>query len=780
SLGEHLRSTLKDGALDWAIDLLPVVPELESRLLLEDARSTTWPSYGNLLQGFRTLSRLLSAMPGHMAIYLDDFENAKEEEWEIVMDLVSEESIQLLILVSVPDTFEIDRSDSARAAEVLGEAGRLERIELKRLARSAIQPGIAALLETSLAHIDDSLIEEIEFLANGNPRNVGLLIECGRVEGFVYREGEGWTTDLPERERYVEGLLPREIELEFISSLRKLPPTHRQVSQALSLSPVPVPRTVLETVCRLNRTQSSMVFKDLVRDRIAVSRQRGGESCLALISLKVRTRLEGDVPLDDRVGIVDRIATEMEGVFGGEVSCVSAMAEIFGQTSRTEKTLAYRLAAGQQAFDDRRYGRAVQHLEEAQRCFHELSPRRQKKALTRRGFCPEVLERPVSPHYLFLLLGESLRTVGFFKRSAAAYEEGIERVKRKSADSALLHRGLGLARLQLHDYAGASQSFQEGQVEGVDNDPEVLGHQAHIDLRKDRYQKALDALKEAGAALKKGTDPSVRALLHHTVAEAYYLMGHWKESGRALDREKAVLEGESMNFFRPRHRVLQARLLLRRGKLLDAQGAIERVLAPAEGSENDPAHAQVHEMVGWIYLLQGEPGRGIDYFERALEKSTSDRFQTARAEEGLASAYLLSKDFEEATTHCGRGQELFDRVDCRRGRAATLHLRGRIATAAEDHEEAEFYFGYALKEYEELGVAWRLAALHVSQYELALARGQGSRARKHLEVAIARARKQDDRPTLSRIFRLQGERLLAAGEGAKAERCFRNALVALR
>ena len=98
----------------------------------------------------------------------------------------------------------------------------------------------------------------------------------------------------------------------------------------------------------------------------------------------------------------------------------------------------------------------------------------------------------------------------------------------------------------------------------------------------------------------------------------------------------------------------------------------------------------------------------------------------------------------------------------------------------EDHEEAEFYFGYARKEYEGLGVSWRLAPLHLSQYELALARGRLGRAKKHFEAALVRARKVDDRPTLSRIFRLQGERLLASGDSSRAERCFRNALVALR
>jgi DNA-binding CsgD family transcriptional regulator len=145
----------------------------------------------------------------------------------------------------------------------------------------------------------------------------------------------------------------------------------------------------------------------------------------------------------------------------------------------------------------------------------------------------------------------------------------------------------------------------------------------------------------------------------------------------------------------------QAKLLITRGHIAEAQGAYEQAAVLVEGSlaifrtQGDISGiAQGTAIMGIIRVLQGEREQGIKLLEDSLKtfQETGDEWQSARALLYIADSYSRMGDNNKAALLCQECLALFRKLGDPWGITFASGIAGEIARHQGDLQQAKEYF----------------------------------------------------------------------------------------
>jgi len=206
------------------------------------------------------------------------------------------------------------------------------------------------------------------------------------------------------------------------------------------------------------------------------------------------------------------------------------------------------------------------------------------------------------------------------------------------------------------------------------------------------YEQAQVVLEEA---LRKLSGERPPALLL-AQAELFALRG-------SVDRAKEVLEeiGQAELEERDRLRLSLVRATVDRqeGRLTDAQGEAERVLARARELADEGLACQALYLLGQVELMGGRLAEALNHLEEARAKAEvlGDRRSLAGISLKLAELMAQRGDFAKALELAEQAREIYRELGLAIQEERTLYSMGRIARRSGDLKRAEELLGRALE-----------------------------------------------------------------------------------
>jgi LuxR family transcriptional regulator, maltose regulon positive regulatory protein len=215
-------------------------------------------------------------------------------------------------------------------------------------------------------------------------------------------------------------------------------------------------------------------------------------------------------------------------------------------------------------------------------------------------------ELPVTG-YCYLDLGDLLREWNDLGAAAQHLEAGIERIERAGSPTILLDGYITLARLRqaLEDEEGTLRAFQQAQ-----------------------------------SLVRRHDLPSrfVARLAAHQ-ARLWLAQGNLEDATRwAQDCELDVGE---LSYLREAEYLTLARVLIARGKLVEARQLLERLLTAAEDGGRMKSAIEILILQALASQAQGEMARALGALESALELAQPEGYVRTFVDEGAAIANLL-------------------------------------------------------------------------------------------------------------------------------------------
>ncbi len=136
-----------------------------------------------------------------------------------------------------------------------------------------------------------------------------------------------------------------------------------------------------------------------------------------------------------------------------------------------------------------------------------------------------------------------------------------------------------------------------------------------------------------------------------------------------------------------------------------------------------PKQSKASNIIGMIYLLQGEPQKALGYFERSLELGrVMERPQDiAEALDNISSVHLKAGEIDVALAVSHESLRLYRELDDKRGAAQVLLRLGEIYLAQAEHAQAETYLRECLQicdRYQAVGALVHLS--HIADDRMAL------------------------------------------------------------
>ena len=212
----------------------------------------------------------------------------------------------------------------------------------------------------------------------------------------------------------------------------------------------------------------------------------------------------------------------------------------------------------------------------------------------------------------------------------------------------------------------------------------------------DHWRFAHDKLREV---VLHGLADDERPTLHRQIAEAiealypddesyaFVLADHWHA---ARDIPKATAWA-----------IAAAEIALDTNEFSMLLWLAERALAD---NPDEAATISLTLLQGWGYMRQGNLAQATEHFQTAgeLAAQAGDELSLARAHIELAAIKRMLSDFDDAQAHIETAVAITGRIDAKPHHARALMVRGNLANAQRQAEEAEQYYQASLKLHEEL------------------------------------------------------------------------------
>ncbi len=208
----------------------------------------------------------------------------------------------------------------------------------------------------------------------------------------------------------------------------------------------------------------------------------------------------------------------------------------------------------------------------------------------------------------------------------------------------------------------------------------------------DQLEAEYDNLRAAIEWSLENKDVEVAAQLVMHLSRFWQLRGYFSEAAMWLDRILALPDTADHT---------QAKLLITRGHIAEAQGAYEQAAVLVEDSlaifrtQGDISGiARGTAIMGIIRVLQGEREQGIKLLEDSLKtfQETGDEWQSARALLYIADSYNRMGDNKKAALSCQECLVLFKKLGDPWGITFASGIAGEIARHLGDLQQAKEYF----------------------------------------------------------------------------------------
>lgn len=263
------------------------------------------------------------------------------------------------------------------------------------------------------------------------------------------------------------------------------------------------------------------------------------------------------------------------------------------------------------------------------------------------------------------------------------------------------------ARIQVRN--ALASFFRVGHIDGIIRSYNEL---ARIEFIRGEFELAVDHLTEAISHCEQAGNIDFRAKLVGNLGRIHLLRANWdgaRESMELAIRTQSRL-GNELSV--ARNRLSLGLLLVRQGKLIAAESALDKAAEIIEANSYLREESILHEYRGMLACISGDFERAIDEFERALKlgrKVAKKGDLVAQSLRGLAEAYFEKGEITAAEKTGVDALEIALELGEKTEVGAAYRVLGRFYAARKNVNEARKYFEKSLAILRKVGDVFELA-----------------------------------------------------------------------
>ncbi|MEU4740882.1 BTAD domain-containing putative transcriptional regulator [Actinosynnema sp. NPDC023658] len=238
-----------------------------------------------------------------------------------------------------------------------------------------------------------------------------------------------------------------------------------------------------------------------------------------------------------------------------------------------------------------------------------------------------------------------------------ALTAGRRRSDRVAEGVALTGLGVGCERLGRYEEAlrHHEQAVAVGRETGdVSFTGRALKNLGVVLRRLGRYEEAEGAFQEALSIARTIGNRRGEAGVLTSLALVHEAAGRYEEALRHVEQAMAAVPDVDNDHALVDHLQANTGLVhLRLGRVEDARKHLGEALAGARATGNRDLESEVHDTLGELATVEGDPVTAVDHHRRALAltRRTGDRHEESRAHTGLARAYEAWGRPDDARRH---------------------------------------------------------------------------------------------------------------------------------
>ena len=258
---------------------------------------------------------------------------------------------------------------------------------------------------------------------------------------------------------------------------------------------------------------------------------------------------------------------------------------------------------------------------------------------------------------------------------------------------AKLHSNRGHALIDLDEFDEAERSYRQSLAIFEENEADwaaaiVEGNLAELATRQGRLQRAFFHFERAREKLELDESAGEVARLQAEQADAQEIVGLTEDARAGYEQALPVLEAHDMIVEAVRARAGLGRVLLRLGRLEEAEVALQQAAAGFEKLGHTAAQARIDIIRSELASRLGGTAEAEKLASRALEKLAERPADAAAARFRLAKLAQARGDLATATRELDLGISLAQELDIAPLLADLHHARGLVHAAKADSDAA--------------------------------------------------------------------------------------------
>jgi tetratricopeptide (TPR) repeat protein len=176
--------------------------------------------------------------------------------------------------------------------------------------------------------------------------------------------------------------------------------------------------------------------------------------------------------------------------------------------------------------------------------------------------------------------------------------------------------------------------------------------------------------------------------------------------------------------------------------------------------------ALIYNNLAVFYEHQDDLDKALDYNQRSLQLFTelNDKRQMANLYLSMGYVHNSRKEFELALEYFSKSVALMERIGNRYGSGTALMAKGRIYMDTNRLDLAARELNHSLRIHQELDLKKKIVANELALAKVYFMKQEWANARQHLAVAHDEAQASNSESDLAKIFLLEAQILVAAGE----------------
>lgn len=560
---------------------------------------------------------------------------------------------------------------------------------------------------------EDKVYDEAFNLSKGNPSMLLAVIRGFVEKGVIIKTSHGWEIS-PDAEI---SALPKEMEEQLIAGAKGQGKKHRDSLEWSAVAGHEFDANLITSVSNVAGTHFGFVMSDLTRDRYW-DEVEGKTRVWVFPSPAVRKAIYESIKEKRRVKMHLTIARELEK---RDPPPADQLAEHYALAKQPKQEQTWALRAGAAAYRSVQFSTAQAHFARVL----ELLGEQRKPSDAELAEVHWWLARTHRRKRELSKAEEHIRDG--LRHGRAAREAFVPELKAEQA----------LIKLARRDYSAIEQiKAALGSDTPLAQNPELIVAFADMHRLKNRVKSAADWLAKID---KK--HPDFRAAeggYRLGRGRLAYFQGNWPVAAKELIRAEEVFR-EQKSFDRLGQALFSlAELRYAEGKIPVALGLVENAIQYVADLGDPSVEARLR---GFEALLLQKYGQA----EESLESLKLARKLAKKAARERITAYVLLdtarwsahlRDYAKGISAGRKALEVFENLPDRWGAAGAYAALARLYVRADNLEQANQYFKFAIKYYRELGGIWQGAYLGPSWSKVAGRAGNAKKQAKLLKEGL--------------------------------------------